>query len=111
MRCRYNVTMLIDGLICELALHLYRFDEVQLGLRLPPLEGGGYTDHTAPIVRFDKKVRQVRQFTSFPSQSVFLLAHGVRLSQGAKPRARSNPLHRIGYSRAADPYIEREVHA
>ena len=63
---------------------------------------------TAPIVRFDKKVRQ---FASFPSHPVFLLAHGVRLSQVVEPRARSNTLSRIGYSRVTDPHIEREEHA
>ena len=111
MRCRYNTTMYINGLICELALRLHRSGEAQLRRRLSPLESGGYTDHTASIVRFDKKVRQVRQCASFPSPPVFFLAHGVRLSQGAKPGARSNTLRRIGYSRAKDPHIEREVHA
>lgn len=107
MRCRYNMTMHTDGLICQLVLRLHRSSEAQLRLRRPPLEGGGYADHTAPIVRFDKKVRQLRQFASFPSQSVLLLAHGVRLSQVAERRERSNTLRRIGCSRATNPHIER----
>ena len=111
MRCRYNVAMLMDGLICEFALSLHRSGEAQLRLRIRPLEAGGYADHTAPIVRFHQKVRQVLKFASFPSQSVCRFDHCVRLSQGAEPRARSNTLRRIGYSRATDLHIEREVHA
>lgn len=95
MRCRYNTTMCTDGLVCEFAL------------RLTPLEGGGYSDHTTLIVRSDIKVRKTRQLASFPSQPIFLLAHSERLSQSA----RSNTLRRIGYSRVTDPQIEREVHA
>lgn len=103
--------MYADDLICEFALRLHRSGEAKLRLRLPPQEGGGYKNLTTAMVRFDTKVRQTRQFASYPSLPIFLLANSECLSQCAEQSARSNILHRIGYSRVTDPHIEREVHA